>query len=107
MFDIDYKAMGMRIRAKRKEKGLTQEKLAEIIDISPSHVGEIERGTSVCSLEVLVNLATTLELNLDTLVKGIYEDNANEAFSGILETMTDENKKLYLKLCETIADTLK
>lgn len=107
MYNIDYKAMGLRIRAKRKEMGLTQEKLAEMIDISPSHVGEVERGTSVCSIEVLVNLATTLGLNLDTLVKGIDEENADGAFSEILETMTTENKKLYLKLCESIADTLK
>ena len=87
MYNIDYKAMGRRIREKRNEVKITQEKLAEMIDISPSHIGEIERGTSVCSLEVLVNIATALDLNLDTLVKGINDENVKEIlgeYDGIL-----------------------
>ena len=52
MYYIDYRAMGDRIRKKRKEMQLTQEKLAEMIDISTSHVGGIERGKAVCSLDV-------------------------------------------------------
>lgn len=107
MYNIDYKQMGKRIRARRNELGWTQEKLAEEAEISTSHVGEIERGTSICSLAVLVNLATVLNLNLDTLIKGINPENADKAFSEILDTMSKDNKKLYLKLCENIADTLK
>lgn len=107
MYNIDYKEMGMRIRAKRKELGLTQEKLAEKVEISTSHMGEIERGTSICSLAVIVNLATVLDLNLDTLIKGINKDNANKALSDILDNMPNDNKELYIKLCENIADTLK
>ncbi len=107
MYKIDYRAMGKRIRQKRKEMDLTQEKLAELVDISPSHVGEIERGTSVCSVEVLVNLATALGLNLDTLVKGIDDKNVDNAFSELLGKMPNNRKDLYIKLCENIADTLK
>lgn len=107
MYEIDYKAMGQRIREKRIELGLTQEKLAEKIEVSPSHVGEIERGTSICSLAVLANIANVLELNLDTLVKGINGENANQAFSEILDSLSKDNKELYIKLCENIADTLK
>ena len=107
MYNIDYKEMGKRIRVRRKELGLTQEKLAEKIEISTSHMGEIERGTSICSLSVLVNLATVLELNLDTLVKGIDTGNANKALSDMLDAMPKDNKQLYIRLCENIADTLK
>lgn len=107
MYNIDYKEMGNRIRVRRKELGLTQEKLAEKVEISTSHMGEIERGTSICSLAVLVNIATVLELNLDTLIKGINTKNANKAFSDILDTLSKDNKELYIKLCENIADTLK
>lgn len=107
MYNIDYRAMGQRIRARRKELKLTQEMLAEEVEISPSHVGEIERGTSICSLAVLVNIATVLDLNLDTLIKGINNENADSAFSEILDTISQDNKQLYIKLCENIADTLK
>ncbi len=99
--------MGKRIRAKRLEMGLTQEKLAEKVEISPSHIGEIERGTSICSLAVIVNIANVLRLNLDTLIKGISDENASNAFSEILGSLSKDNKELYIKLCENIADTLK
>lgn len=107
MYEIDYRAMGQRIRAKRLEMGLTQEKLAEKAEISTSHIGEIERGTSICSLAVIVNIASVLGLNLDTLIKGINGENADNAFSEILDSVPKDNKKLYIKLCENIADTLK
>ncbi len=107
MYEIDYKAMGQRIREKRLELGFTQEKLAEKIEMSTSHVGEIERGTSICSLAVLANIAEVLDLNLDTLVRGINNDNANQAFSEILGSLSKDHKELYIKLCENIADTLK
>lgn len=107
MYNIDYEAMGHRIRVRRKELGWTQEQLAEKAEISTSHVGEIERGTSICSLAVLVNLATVLDLNLDTLIKGINTENADHAFSELLENVPTNNKELYIKLCENIADTLK
>lgn len=107
MYNIDYRAMGQRIRAKRLEMCLTQEKLAEMVEISPSHVGEIERGTSICSLAVIVNIASVLHLNLDNLVKGINDENANQAFSEILDSISKDNQELYIRLCENIADTLK
>lgn len=107
MYQVNYKAIGQRIRAKRLEIGLTQEQLAEEIEVSPSHIGEIERGTSICSIAVLVNIATVLELNLDTLVKGINDENADTAFSQILDTLSQDHKDLYIRLCENIADTLK
>ncbi len=107
MYNIDYEAMGQRIRVRRLEMGLTQEKLAEKAEVSTSHVGEIERGTSICSLAVLVNIANVLNLNLDTLVKGISYENVNNAFSEILDTLPSDNKELYIKLCENLADSLK
>ena len=35
---LNYKEIGKRIKAKRKEKKITQEKLSEIIDVSPSYI---------------------------------------------------------------------
>lgn len=41
---FDYPALGARIRKTRKEKGLTQEQLAKMCDLSTAHIGHIERG---------------------------------------------------------------
>lgn len=41
---MDLKAIGRRIKAAREAKGLTQEALAELVNLSPMHVSVIERG---------------------------------------------------------------
>lgn len=67
---MDYVAMGRRIRAYRKQCGMTQAALAESVGISTSFIGHIERGTRITSLETLVGLSNVLEVSLDALVTG-------------------------------------
>lgn len=103
MENLDYKAIGSRIRAKRKEMKLTQEKLAEKVEISTSHMGEIERGKSVCSLAVMVRIADILELNLDTLIRGVSEQTASTALNEIYESVPKEDKPFFLTICEDLS----
>lgn len=107
MKNIDYKAIGNRIKEGRKKAGITQERLSEIIDVSPSYISEIERGTSICSLAVLVNISEILSLNLDTLVNGITPNNADTSFSEILHDIPNKNQKLYIDICKNIAKSFK
>ena len=44
---------------------------------------------------------------LDYLVLGITKDNADNMFTDILNSIPTQNQKLYIDLCENIADTLK
>ncbi|MCL1964898.1 MAG: helix-turn-helix domain-containing protein [Firmicutes bacterium] len=67
---MDYEAMGRRIRAFRKEQGMTQAELAESVGISTSFMGHIERGSRVSSLETMLKLSETLNVTLDMLVTG-------------------------------------
>ena len=105
--NLNYVEIGKRIKNKRKELSLTQEKLAEIIDVSPSYVSEIERGTGISSLATINNIAQTLDLSLDYLIYGINVNNSNTTFSEILKTIPKNKQKLYISLCESIANTLK
>lgn len=41
---MDFKQIGIRIKKIRYSRGLSQEKLAELIDVSPHYIYEIERG---------------------------------------------------------------
>ena len=99
--------MGKRICERRKELGFTQEKIAEKVDISPSHFGQIERGDNKCSLVVIVNIATILELNLDTLIRGIDEQNTDTALLEILDTIPGEDKKMFVRICDNVANTFR
>lgn len=67
----DYKkAMGERLRLKRKELGLTQEQIAEQLDISIKHYSEAERGIIGFSVENLIKVSDILGISIDYLLKG-------------------------------------
>lgn len=65
---IDYKDIGQRIKAKRIEKGFTQEQLSEIIGVGPSHMSHIESGSAVPSFEVFISILNALGCSADALL---------------------------------------
>ena len=65
---MDYYKIGQRIRRFRKAQGLSQEQLAEAVDISVPHMSHIETGNTKLSLAVLVNIAEKLHVSSDDLL---------------------------------------
>ena len=62
------KLLGDGIRKYRKLAGLTQEKLAERIDINPVYMGQIERGYRVPTVDVPLRIARALKVHLHNIV---------------------------------------
>ena len=67
---MDYIALGKEIRELRRKRNLTQEKLAELADLSVPYISHLERGTKKPSLAVLVRLADSLDVTVDRLLSG-------------------------------------
>lgn len=67
---ISYVAIGRNIRAARLHAHLTQEELAEKLQISPMHFSRLERGERPISLEMLQDIATVLNQNPNALLCG-------------------------------------
>jgi len=67
-YPVDYHALGMQIRVHRRMLHLTQEKLAEAVDLSVQYIGNIERGISKPSLETIVAISCALQTSLDQLL---------------------------------------
>ena len=65
---MDYYQIGLKIRKIRKAHGLSQEELAEKINISTTHMSHIETGNTKLSLSVFVGIATALEVRTDDLL---------------------------------------
>jgi transcriptional regulator with XRE-family HTH domain len=65
---VDYVRLGKLVRARRKELKLTQEKMAEKMNVSVSFYGNIERGTKVLSVETLYRLCVVLDVSADYLM---------------------------------------
>ncbi|UQI38953.1 helix-turn-helix domain-containing protein [Vreelandella venusta] len=57
-------AFGQRVRALRKEKGLSQEALAALADIDRSYMGHIERGEKNITLTKIYQIAEALEIQI-------------------------------------------
>lgn len=53
----------MRIRAKRKERHITQSALAEMADISLGFLGHVERGSRKASLDTIIALCNALHVS--------------------------------------------
>lgn len=70
---MDWNEVGRRIRTKRKEKKLRQEDLAEMVSLSTSYIGMIERGEKIPSLETFVYLANALDTSTDDLLSGVLD----------------------------------
>ena len=66
--ELDYKAIGKRIKIARIKADLTQERLAEMVEISPTHMSNIETGTTRVSLTAIVSLANALSVMVDDLL---------------------------------------
>ena len=66
--DLDYEAIGIRIRRIRKEKEMTQQKLAELSEQDSSNISHIERGATKLSLPTIVNIANALDVTVDMLL---------------------------------------
>ncbi len=65
---MDYCKIGKNIRVVRKSKGLSQEELAEKVDISVTHMSHIETGNTKLSLQVFADIADALDVSADELL---------------------------------------
>ena len=61
--------IGLKIATLRKQHGMTQEQLAEKLEISIKHCSSVERGLSCLSLEKLIEIANLFDVSLDFLLK--------------------------------------
>ena len=68
VMELDYKAIGKRIKIARIQADLKQERLAEMVDLSPTHLSNIENGTTRVSLQTIVALANALGVSADDLL---------------------------------------
>lgn len=104
---INYEALGMRIRQKRIEKNFTQEKLGEMCDLSAAHIGHIERGTRILSVEVLFKIAQTLDVSVDYLLfDSVEDDNILETVAAVLKSSDKDKVRIFLNTVRILAENI-
>lgn len=72
---MDLKAIGIRIKAAREERNLTQEQLAEMVGLSAAHISVIERGVKAPKLETFIEIANALNVTSDSLLLDVLNNS--------------------------------
>ena len=65
---IDYASIGQKVKKARKEKGVTQEQLAEAVGVGVTHISHLETGSGTVSLKVFVAIVNYLDCSVDELL---------------------------------------
>lgn len=105
----DYAKIGARIRKAREEKGITQETLGEICQLSTSYIGHIERGTRIPSLSTLHKISSQLKVSLDMLISDsvVSDDDIDfSIISSIVKGKDKEKVKNLFKITKILADNI-
>lgn len=107
---IDMEGFAERLRKARKTRGLTQARVAELLEISPRVYNRWERGTSVPKLDTVVKIAELLEVTVDALVgrtelgdgvPRIRNPKLHELYSEI-DQLTDEDQQALVILLDSL-----
>lgn len=106
--------LGLRIRYYRKEKHMTQEKLAEICNLHPTYIGQIERGEKNATIESIYRIAVGLNIPMSKLFENVESlENSNDNISlhiyqQLLSLPHDKQKhieKIVLEIIDLIQDS--
>ncbi len=79
--NIDYKLLGQRLKLKRKEKGFTQEQLAEKLNYTTGYISQIERGITKINLDTLADICGVYDCDIADIISG-----TNKKQSGYMRT---------------------
>ncbi len=105
---LDYSVIGNRIRKSRLDKKMTQEKLAEALNVSVAFISRIERGTTHVNLKRLSEICNLLDISEGYLINGtnINSDNylSNE-FNELFLSCPKEKQKLIYEIAKIIINS--
>lgn len=102
----DYSIIGKRIKIKRMKKRMTQEELAEKINVSTSFMSRIETGNVQINIKRLAEIADALEVSPGYLLTGINvksKDYLREDFNLLLKDCTPKQQKLIFEISELVS----
>lgn len=104
---IDYSVIGERLKRARKEKHLTQEQLAEKIDVSIAFLSRIERGSSQINLKRLSQICELLDVTEGDILNGVSNKSVkylDSEFANLLKNCSANKQKLIYDIAKVIAE---
>jgi len=103
------KSIGLAVASKRKQKGLTQGRLGEIIKVEPETISRIERGVSLSPISRLSEIADALSCPLTDLIRdgSPRPSDRAQSISAQLQHLSDADARLLSEMFDKFAIRLK
>ena len=99
--------IGERIKEAREQKKLTQEQLAERVDVSPQYVSDLERGVVGVSLSTLIRICSCLTVTSDRILFGREALKRTEKLSGLCDELSDAQFDRLTSIVEKYIEAIK
>lgn len=105
MDNLNFKRIGEKLRTIRLSKNLTQEYIANAVDINTSHISNIENNRVKVSLSTLVQICNALDTTVDYVLSEEYTDSTSAIEQEILHELhacSNETKEQILKIIKAL-----
>lgn len=103
--DINYKEVGKRMAKRRKELGMKQYEVCELINVNYKYISNLETGRSVPSLEVIMNICEALQTTPDYLLLGTLSGEngvSDKSLTERISRLSPKDKRLMLGMIELL-----
>ncbi len=99
---VDLSPIGSRIKTARENKKITQEELAAMVDLSPTHISVIERGVKPPKLETFVRIANALGVSADSLLVDVVDNSTKGIACELYDYVSNLSKKEREKILTVV-----
>ena len=100
MQQCDLIEIGKRIQIRRKQKGYTQEQLADLMNVSIQMISNLERGNKAIRIDNLINLSKLLDISCDYILTGRQSANDLRALSSQIEQLSPRDRSMIAILID-------
>ena len=104
---LDYSIIGERLKMARLNRKLTQEKLAEKLDVSVAFLSRVERGSTQISLKRLSQICSMLDFSEGEILNGTSKESSSyltKEFSDLLKNCPPEKMHLIYEIAKVIVE---
>lgn len=98
------KIIGQRIRNYRTQKGLSQEKLAELAGCHPTYIGQLERGEKNATLESVEKIASAMDISLSELFDKLGKSGGNNIAAKCYDLVASKNEADQMQLYKMLQE---
>lgn len=100
MTNADLVKIGQRIQVRRKQRGYTQEQLADLMNVSIQMVSNLERGNKAIRIDNLIKLSEILEVSTDYILTGKETADDIETLNTRIAQLSERDRKMINLLAD-------